>query len=109
MTDKTLTVEQLGHLLSKAEAGVRRDTLFMCDASIAERMCRMALRSLDAEGVRVPREPIPEMIQAWHDRMIEGATYIDRRSIEYALYVECYKAMLAAAPEGKEEGWPTKR
>ena len=51
------------------------------------------------EMVMVPREPTAEMIQAWHDRMIEGATYIDRKSIEYALYVECYKAMLSAAKE----------
>lgn len=48
--------------------------------------------------VSVPEEPTEEMIQAWHDRMIEGAGYISRDSIEYALYVECYKAMLKASP-----------
>lgn len=47
--------------------------------------------------VMVPAEPTPEMLQAWHDREIEGADYIDRNSIVYALYVACYKAMLAAA------------
>lgn len=57
--------------------------------------------------VVVPREPTPEMIQAWHDRHIEGADYIDQHSIEYALYVECYHAMLSAAPsaaQAKGEG-----
>ena len=53
--------------------------------------------------VQVPREPTEEMIQAWHDRMIEGASYVSRNSIEYALYVECYKAMLAAAELGKDD------
>lgn len=105
MTDKTLTAGQINEWLNTPSYRA----MLSCSPYQFHQLCSMALRSLDAEGVRVPREPIPEMIQAWHDRMIEGATYIDRRSIEYALYVECYKAMLAAAPEGKEEGWPTKR
>jgi hypothetical protein len=54
-------------------------------------------------GVVVPQEPTPEMIQAWHDRAIEGADYIDRNSIEYALYVACYKAMLAASKIGSKK------
>ena len=59
-----------------------------------------ALRAVFLAGARAQREmePTPEMIQAWHDRMIEGADYIDRNSIEYALYVESYHAMQRAAP-----------
>lgn len=64
--------------------------------------CRLAaaLRAVFLAGARAQREmePTPEMIQAWHDRMIEGADYIDRNSIEYALYVESYHAMQRAAP-----------
>ena len=66
-------------------------------ADIAARALKDATLPADEGSVRLPVEPTPEMIQAWHDRHIEGANYIDRNSIEYALYVECYRAMLAAA------------
>lgn len=58
------------------------------------------LRAVFRAGARAQREmePTPEMIQAWHDRMIEGADYIDRNSIEYALYAESYRAMQRVAP-----------
>ena len=60
------------------------------------------LRAAAHGCVCVPREPTSEMIQAFHDRHFEGAGYIDKSSIVYALYVECYRAMLAAAPGGKD-------
>ena len=51
--------------------------------------------------VMVPRKPTSEMIQAMENRMVEGAGYIDRNSIQYALWVEVYRAMLDAAPDNK--------
>lgn len=41
-------------------------------------------------------EPTPEMIQAFHDRFIEGADYLAENSIEYALYKEALKAAIRA-------------
>lgn len=68
--------------------------------ALARRVALIAHAEGFAAGARAQREmePTPEMIQAWHDRMIEGADYIDRNSIEYALYVESYHAMQRAAP-----------
>jgi len=70
--------------------------------SDVQTLCDMALRSLERPACRVvPEEPTPEMIQAMEDRQIEGATYIAEDSIQYALWKEVYKAMLAAAPPAK--------
>lgn len=66
--------------------------------ALAEAVLLMDAALKHSHGV-LPAEPTPEMIQAWHDRHVEGAGYIDRNSIEYALYVECYRAMLKAAPQ----------
>jgi hypothetical protein len=46
----------------------------------------------------VPEEMTPEMVQAAEDRQIEGADYIAENSIQFALWREVYKAILAAAP-----------
>jgi len=66
----------------------------------------LAMRPLEQpQWVSVPVEPTAEMIQAMEDRQIEGATYIAETSIQYALWKEVYKAMLAAAPvRAGEEG-----
>jgi hypothetical protein len=54
------------------------------------------------EGWRlVPKIPTAEMIQAMEDRQIEGASYIAENSIQYALWVEVWKAALIAAPNKK--------
>ncbi len=68
------------------------------DTEAVDQLCDLALKALGEQWISVPKEPTDEMIQAWHDRMIEGANYIDKGSVEYALYVACYKAMLSAAP-----------
>jgi hypothetical protein len=39
------------------------------------------------------------MIQAMEDRQIEGAAYIDENSIQYALWIEVWKAALQIAPK----------
>jgi hypothetical protein len=79
----------------------------------AQERCADALRALAASAawdgverrkggdkwVRVPREPTSEMIQAMEDRHVEGASYIAENSIQYALWCEVYRAMLAAVPK----------
>jgi hypothetical protein len=51
----------------------------------------------------VPTEATAEMVQAAEDRHVEGASYIAEGSIQFALWREVWRAMLAASPRATEE------
>jgi hypothetical protein len=51
---------------------------------------------MSAEMVSVPREATAEMVQAMEDRQIEGASYLNENSIQFALWKEVWKAAIVA-------------
>jgi hypothetical protein len=51
----------------------------------------------------VPTEATAEMVQAAEDRHVEGASYIAEGSIQFALWREVWRAMLAASPRATED------
>lgn len=53
---------------------------------------------MTADSRNVPIEPTEEMILAADERMWEGCKRPPKGSIEYEMWVEVWKAMLAAAP-----------
>ena len=63
-----------------------------------------AARACCPEGwIVVPSEATAEMIQAAEDRQVEGASYIAETSIQFALWREVWRAMIAASPSGDKE------
>ena len=69
-----------------------------CNEETFNELKRMALSSLDREGVVVPREPTQEMISAACTGMFHTtSTHPYNQAKDYAIAV--YKAMLAAAPQ----------
>jgi hypothetical protein len=69
-----------------------------------ERLKRSSLRGPSRDGWKlVPTEATAEMVQAAEDRHVEGASYIAEGSIQFALWREVWRAMLAASPRATEE------
>ncbi len=81
-----------------ANAPSRAELDFM---KMAKELIERRAAERDSGMVMVPKEPTIELLQAWHSRYFEAAGTLDPRSIDYALYVECYRTMLEAAASEK--------